>query len=1098
MAEKNRNQSGKEVIRKKELTDLPIRQQESGSGQANVMIFEWDIAAEQIMYSENWKKRFGCEPAVHEAVQFFTSSPYIHQEDKKRFEAFLDDIKNGRRYCAIQLRVANKDLESEYDWYRIHAVTLYDQAEKPVKVVGIVSDISREMKSIKKLRRRAERDALTGLYNREETDMLVRHHLQDMPRQQCALFMIDTDNFKQINDTNGHMLGDVVLTEIASGMKRLMREIDVVGRIGGDEFAIFMKNISSRESAGQKAEKLLDMFRHLFEDEKRTLHVTCSIGAAMYPEDGKDFKTLYKCADQALYMAKTQGKDRYVMYDKNHSIPVDEVGYSSLGTVIDSEQLAGGEINSFVTYVFDLIHKIEDVDQAVNLILELAGKRFDVSRAYIFENTEDGLYCSNTYEWCNNGISPEIDHLQNMKIDEWNYESMFENNSVFYCRDISTLTPDLVKLFEDQGIHSTLQCAFWEESRFAGFIGFDECTGVRLWTQEEIGMLTLISKILTTFLQKRRLQERSRENLKEAEKSIVDCIKLLTSSEYLEDSIEYVLQIVQDYYQSDRVYIIETDESRGVASISHEICAEGIEPQIDKLQDVTIEAISFWMDQFKANIYVKIDDVETLGEDRKLEYEILKEQGINSLMAVPLYVKGEIKGFLGVDDPKRNRDEVYHLKELSCFLENEIAKNSLKKSLEKLSCQDLMTGLENRNSYMAYCDEFYRRFPIHVGVVFMDINGLKKMNDLKGHVYGDMVISYIAEVMKAFFPNERKFRISGDEFLIVTESMEYEEFNRQLKAMSEKLHEDGHSIVSIGTTWSDVHCDLNELLNKSDKLMYMSKQEYYKEKGDIAAEKIPLLKGLTESILSREFMVYLQPKFNIYTNRVDSAEVLVRYKNDSGAVVPPVKFIPLLEREGLISNLDFFVLNEVCRLFEKWNGTSLSDMRLAVNFSRITLFDEHFRAQFQETLHRYNIKPQQLEIEITETQETLNKKQMAALLKELRAQGIYIALDDFGVEYSSYEFLMMADFDLLKIDKSIIQRYQKARNGEALVKHIVELSHEIGAKCCGEGIETEEQFQFMRETGCDYIQGYFIDKPMPIELFELKYGKADLQVKREE
>ena len=192
----------------------------------------------------------------------------------------------------------------------------------------------------------------------------------------------------------------------------------------------------------------------------------------------------------------------------------------------------------------------------------------------------------------------------------------------------------------------------------------------------------------------------------------------------------------------------------------------------------------------------------------------------------------------------------------------------------------------------------------------------------------------------------------------------------------------------------------------------------------------------------------------------------------------------MLESEGLISNIDFFVLEEVCRLLTSWKGTAFSDIRLAINFSRITLFDNHFFDKFRDIFQRYEIKPEQLEIEITETQETLNKKQMALLLDQLKSHGFGIVLDDFGVEYSSYEFLMMTDFDLLKIDKSIVQRYGTAGKCEILVKHIVEMCHELGIECCAEGVETEEQYRFFKDIGCDYIQGYLIGKPVPPEQFK--------------
>lgn len=1182
-----------------------LKDLDKAADQSGVMIFEWDIVTDILAYSADFQNS---AHIIREISSYLASASHIHPEDHQVLITLHDSVKQGKLYSTSEFRIRKE--ESGYTWYRIHVITQYDSKDMPAKAVGMIFCINDEMEVMEQLRARAERDVLTGLYNREETEGRIKGHLQGKPSQCCALLMIDTDNFKQINDSQGHMLGDVVLSELAASMKNRMRESDIVGRVGGDEFIIFMKDISSREAARNKTEELLKGFSHLFQNEKMAIQITCSIGIAVYPEDGNEFKTLYRHADQALYQAKTQGKNQFVMYDHQHSFPIEEAGYSNLVTAIDSETKTAELSNNILTDIFRILYRTEDTDQAINMTLEIVGRRFDVSRAYIFESAEDGKFHTNTYEWCNKGISPQMQNLQNVDFNEaGDYKTMFDDNSIFYCRDTHLLPATQRELLEKQGIYSTLQCAFWKEKEFAGFVGFDECTGLRLWTKEEADVLSLVSQMLTTFLQKKRVMERNAEmelqmrtildsqssciyivekntfkllflNLKarelnqgircgeccyealfnqekpcgfcpltdhgigegdmedsigksiekkkihhkmhasstkwfgkeaylisfrteknnrlpdtrqnmehyiSAEKSLVDCIQCLTSAEYLEDAIEYVLDIVQDYYQSDRVYIIELDEEKGIAINTYEICAEGVEPQRQILQNVPLEAISFWMEQFEIRGYINIEDVNELGAERQMEGEILKEQEINSLMAIPLYVKGEIKGFLGIDDPKIHKENFYYLKELTYFLENEIAKNSLKKKLVKMSYQDSMTGLENRNSYMNFCDEFSEGHPAPIGVIFMDINGLKKLNDSKGHLCGNMLITHIGEKMKEFFPKERCFRLSGDEFLIVTKTMAYDEFRKQLNHLTDTLSEDGQSSIAIGTTWSDVDADLIDLVNKADRLMYINKQDYYKETKDIADTKIPLLRGLLESILNHEYLIYLQPKYHVQTGIIDSAEVLVRYREKDGSISSPVKFIPMLESEGLISNIDFFVMEEVCRLLTKWNDTQLANMKLALNFSRITLFEDHFLTQFQEIFNRYKLKPQQLEVEVTETQETLNKKQMAQLLDALSSHGFRIALDDFGVEYSSYEFLLMADFNLLKIDKGIVQKYGNNEKSEILMKHIVKMGHELGISCCAEGVETEEQFQFMKEIGCDYIQGYLIGRPVSVEQFEMRY-----------
>lgn len=430
---------------------------------------------------------------------------YLFSEDYKRSKKLAQDLKESGDNVVFEAKIYTRSREE-----RIWTVTLCyisgeDSWDGIPSFYSIGIDITKERKQIEKLQHISEKDALTGIYNRAETERQIKKYSEKNLNVMGALFMIDTDNFKQINDTEGHMIGDIVLTEMASGMKKIMRDSDVVGRIGGDEFTIFMKNISSVKDAEKKAEELLYMFRHLFQKEKSFLKVTCSIGIAIYPKDGTTFKEIYARADKALYQAKNMGKNNYVIYNQDYFKELEEFDCSSLGTVIDSEKQYAEYPDNLTRYIFRMLYQTDDIDQAINMILEVVGKQFDVSRVYIFENTEDGRYTSNTYEWCNEGISSQMAYLQNSNYQDYeDYEKLFEDELVFYCRDIHTLSPKLEELFSSQGIHSTLQCAYKEDRVFSGFVGFDECTGLRLWSQEEISTLSLISQIISMFLQRKK------------------------------------------------------------------------------------------------------------------------------------------------------------------------------------------------------------------------------------------------------------------------------------------------------------------------------------------------------------------------------------------------------------------------------------------------------------------------------------------------------------------------------------------------------------------------------------------------------------------
>lgn len=524
-----------EVRDAQEKLRLSLEHLEIIMNQSSDIIFEWDFASDAMSFSPNWLDKFGYAPHYDGSLSKEETFRHFHPDDVDPMAEFLKAAKEGAPGSVLDVRIRNS--KDQYVWCRIRAATQYSAENVPLRAVGTISDIDEEKRMVEDLRRRAELDALTGLYNHAETERRAGMYLDGMPETICAMFIIDVDNFKLVNDGQGHLFGDAVLAELAAGMKKLTRKSDVIGRIGGDEFAIFLKDIPSSQIAEEKARKLLEIFQNLFRGEKKPIEVTCSIGLAIYPWDGLDFQTLYHCADLALYQAKSQGKNRYARFDPKSMAAVDRIGYSSLGAVIDSDQNTGGNKGNLVNYVFQILYDSEDINAAVEAILEIIGRRFDVSRAYVFENSPGGEYVDNTYEWCNEGIPPQKEFLQHYPLEKVEgYRELFRDNAIFYCRDIHALTPAQAALFESQGIRSTLQCALHDGKEFRGFVGFDECTGLRMWNQEEIGMLSLVAQLLTTFLLKKRESDRN-------QKIMVQLNAILD----MQDSYIYVIR--QDNYE---------------------------------------------------------------------------------------------------------------------------------------------------------------------------------------------------------------------------------------------------------------------------------------------------------------------------------------------------------------------------------------------------------------------------------------------------------------------------------------------------------------------------------------------------------------------
>lgn len=485
--------------------------------QTNDVIFEWDLKNNTFLTANSWEKKFGKNIfSPEEGFENLLHHPersLINPNDIEELNSCIRDIQARIPYIERKLRL--KDIAGRYIWCKLRLTQQFAPDGTPLKVIGAISDIDREIQKSQTLKRRAEQDALTGMYNKITSHSLIRSYLQEKPDEVSALMIIDIDNFKSINDRLGHLYGDAVLTQLAHVMHRSFRDADILGRVGGDEFIVFLKGISSVDNARLNAEKVLHLFSELRSNGKIDTFISCSIGVALYPMDGEDFPALYRNADHALYQAKNEGKNRYAIYGSQslqHLYPQADTPAFPEPALTAAED-GPSERSEILPYIFHVLYKAKDLNHGISAILEIAGRHFDVSRAYIFENSDDNRYCSNTFEWCSEGVEPQIDTLQTVSYERdlgEEFLTNFNEDNIFYCSDIGKLSGKPLELLKRQQVKSLLQCAITDNGQPRGFVGFDECRQNRLWTKSQIEVLTLIAEILSTFLLKRRASERYR------------------------------------------------------------------------------------------------------------------------------------------------------------------------------------------------------------------------------------------------------------------------------------------------------------------------------------------------------------------------------------------------------------------------------------------------------------------------------------------------------------------------------------------------------------------------------------------------------------
>lgn len=323
----------------------------------------------------------------------------------------------------------------------------------------------------------------------------------------------------------------------------------------------------------------------------------------------------------------------------------------------------------------------------------------------------------------------------------------------------------------------------------------------------------------------RMLVDSRQKMAEELEKSstLIKCVTELSLKEDINAAIDNLLEIVNDYFNGDRTYIFQIDYAAQSVRNTFEYASEGVSKEIDNLKNVPLHVVDKWLDKFKENGSFYISNVDD-GKD-EASYEILKAQNIDSLLAVPLLRDDEIIGFVGVDNPRKNYKDSSLLTSIQFFIMNSITTKYQQDNLEYLSYRDMLTNLYNRNKYIDVVETHTGVKTDMVGVVYMDLNGLKKVNDLYGHEAGDKFIKSAAYVIDSMFPG-KTYRIGGDEFVVISCGIQQEEFNICVDSLVSAM-QDKNISISCGAKWVYSCMYLEDLLKEADQIMYNDKKKYY-------------------------------------------------------------------------------------------------------------------------------------------------------------------------------------------------------------------------------------------------------------------------------
>lgn len=592
-----------------------------------------------------------------------------------------------------------------------------------------------------------------------------------------------------------------------------------------------------------------------------------------------------------------------------------------------------------------------------------------------------------------------------------------------------------------------------------------------------------------------KYQQKQLEQFSDINDIVVQCAKELYRSNEFEEKIEEIIRIVGTSLKAERAYVfrIKGEEMFN----THEWCADGIEPMIDSLQHMPITLLDRWMESFQQNECVIIDDLAAVQEHFAEEYDVLAAQGIHSLLAAPLWAEGMLIGYIGIDNPPAEKIHWAPMlfDTLSYFLVSSMRSYEYGVQLQKLSYYDSLTGAQNRNRYMEKLEQLEQATCKNIGVLYIDLNGLKSINDTLGHDRGDEALVQTEQEIAACFPCNCVYRIGGDEFVVIAYPIEESDFFLRVRKLKQQFAENGTLKIAVGHRWAEETESIGALIAQADALMYADKKAFYRENpvpengrhGNEAVLKFTDPNELRALLKEGRFRLYLQPKNNLKTRELIGAEALVRYVDEYGKMIPPIEFINMLEYVQLIHLVDFYMTEKTCHFLQQLHESGGRMIPISVNYSRYTLSQPNFVQHLNQIMERFHLEKKWLQLEITESGDAEISEDTMHVLQQLKQEGYTICMDDFGVKYANLLLFSMVDFDVLKLDKELLRTIEENSKTRSLIRSIAELCLEMNIELVVEGVETEQERTTLLALRGSFAQGYLFDKPIPEQDFRKKY-----------
>lgn len=502
-------------------------------------------------------------------------------------------------------------------------------------------------------------------------------------------------------------------------------------------------------------------------------------------------------------------------------------------------------------------------------------------------------------------------------------------------------------------------------------------------------------------------------------------------------------------------------------------------------------------------------DLQSLIAKKYFWYYFLTTSAIVGLFIVMLYSYFHYRIFSTMDRLRlKLRDYKKRLQEIEMI---SVYENLSGEEALRFRYYDKLTNLPNR----IYFNEILTKYMTHakrhkkfLALLFIDIDNFDKVNLQYGEDAGDEILIKIANAFKETLRTDDLIaRFGSDEFMLLLSDLDDAKYVGSIadKLMTVAKKEITYQkkpvpmTISMGIAIYPNDGDtLEELEKNTDKALFKAKQDggnQYRFTAEqlqhAALEYLQLESALRSALTNNELILYYQPQLSLEKGEIKSVEALIRWEHPHLGLIHPEKFIPIAEKTGLIHRIGEWTINEACKTIKIWQDEGYQSLTVAINISSSQFHDPQLKTQLAETLKKYNLSGESLEIEVSESTVMHDIEYAVEKLNSLKELGICIALDDFGTGYTSINYLRQFPLSVLKIDQTFIRGIPHNRNDAAITSAVINLGHNIGLNVVAEGVENIKQIQYLAEHKCDLIQGYFFSRPLPAAKVVMQFKKRN-------